>query len=103
MYAIRSYYAQADVDRVRQYYTAGGPAATLVGAGLQRYSHGGQNIRYINALALLSGQVGRSGGGSYFHLHSLGLFSRQWTHTPQHLKRRSLQLATIGQESYNFV
>ena len=90
--------SRADVARVWQYYTDSGPTATLVGAGLQRYRYGGQNIRFINALALLSGQIGRRGGGSYFHLHSLGLFNRQWTHTPEHIKRRSLQMATIGRD-----
>lgn len=87
-----------DVDRLYAYYTGDGPAATLVGAGLQRYGHGGENVRFINALALLSGNIGRSGGGSHFHLHSTGLLNMTWARASQRAKRRSLQLATIGRD-----
>lgn len=87
-----------DLDRLYAYYTAQGPTATLVGAGLQRYRRGGENIRFINALALLSGHIGRSGGGSYFHLHSLGLLNMQWARGPGRGYRRSLQMAAIGRD-----
>lgn len=90
--------SKEDLDLLYDYYTAEGPAATLIGAGLQRYARGGENVRFINALALLSGHIGQSGGGSYFHLHSTGLFNMQWTRAPHRPKRRSLQMATIGRD-----
>lgn len=93
--------SKTDLNRLYDAYTDKGPAATLVGAGLQRYTRGGENVRFINALALLSGQIGRQGGGSYFHLHSLGLFNMQWARSPQRRKRRSLQMATIGRDLAN--
>lgn len=92
---------QKDVDLVQAYYTRKGPAATLVGAGLQRYVRGGENVRFINALALLSGNIGKSGGGSYFHLHSTGLFNMTWVHAPKRIKRRSLKMASIGRDLVN--
>lgn len=87
-----------DVDLLYDYYAGDGAAATLVGAGLQRYERGGENIRFINALALLSGNIGKSGGGSHFHLHSTGLLNMKWARAPRRPKRRSLQMATIGRD-----
>jgi anaerobic selenocysteine-containing dehydrogenase len=87
-----------DVDLLYAYYTGDGPAATLVGAGVQRYARGGENVRFINALALLSGNVGRRGGGSHFHLHSTGMLNMKWARAPQRSRRRSLQMATIGRD-----
>lgn len=52
-----------DIQRVYSWYTEDGPTATIIGTGLQRYKHGGENVRFINALALLSGNIGLSGGG----------------------------------------
>lgn len=90
--------AVRDIDLLYDYYCDDGPAASVIGAGLQRYCHGGENIRFINALALISGQIGRSGGGSYFHLHSLGLLNRDWAHGPARCGRRALNMATLGQD-----
>lgn len=39
------------------------PAFIWTGFGLQRHQNGGQNLRAINALAALTGNIGRSGGG----------------------------------------
>ncbi len=85
-----------DIQRVYSWYTEGGPAATIVGAGLQRYSFGGETVRLINALALLSGNIGRSGGGSYYHLHSLRNLNLDWTKDPENKPRRSFLMPIIG-------
>jgi anaerobic selenocysteine-containing dehydrogenase len=84
------------LEQILSWYTSEGPTATFIGAGAQRYSHGGENVRYINALAMLSGQLGRSGGGSYFHMHSLRNLNLKWTKVPSGLPRRSLFMPTIG-------
>jgi anaerobic selenocysteine-containing dehydrogenase len=42
------------------------PMFTWVGFGLQRHSNGGQNIRAINALHALTGNIGIPGGGVNF-------------------------------------
>jgi len=39
------------------------PAAIILGYGLQRYGNGGNNIRCIDALGAVSGNIGVSGGG----------------------------------------
>lgn len=88
----------ADVEKLLEWYRQDGPTATFVGAGLQRYRYGGENARFINALALLSGNIGISGGGSYFHLHSYRNLNLNWIRDPRKKDRRSFPVAAIGRE-----
>jgi anaerobic selenocysteine-containing dehydrogenase len=87
-----------DFDRIFRFYAEVKPLATFIGAGLQRYHFGGENVRFINALALLSGNVGRSGGGVYFHLHSYRNLDLTWVKGPGHKGRRAFHIATIGRD-----
>ena len=87
-----------DRDRLFKIYALGKPVATLVGTGLQRYAFGGQNVRFINALALLSGHIGISGGGSYYQLHSYRNLDLSWIEDDQRKPRRSLPLPAIAKE-----
>ena len=89
---------KADADRLFQWYRAGGACATLVGTGLQRYRYGGENVRWINALALMSGNIGRSGGGSYYHLHSYANLNLGWAEAPGSGPRRSFFKPTVGRQ-----
>jgi anaerobic selenocysteine-containing dehydrogenase len=88
----------ADVEKLRRWYRQKTPVATFVGTGLQRYRFGGENTRFINALALLSDNIGIAGGGSYFHLHSYRNLNLTWTADPQRRSRRSFPVSAIGQE-----
>jgi anaerobic selenocysteine-containing dehydrogenase len=88
----------ADVEKLWRWYRQLSPVATFVGTGLQRYRFGGENTRYINALAFLSGNIGIAGGGSYFHLHSYRNVNLDWTAGPQRKSRRSLPISAIGEE-----
>jgi anaerobic selenocysteine-containing dehydrogenase len=85
-----------DIQQVYSWYKGEGPTATIVGTGLQRYAYGGENVRFINALAFLSGNIGRSGGGSCFHLHSLRNLNLDWTKDPENKPRRSFLMPIIG-------
>ena len=67
-----------DVAMLADHYAGPQPVATFLGWGLQRYRFGGQNVRFINALAMLSGQVGRSGGGVYYGLSSMANLGQPW-------------------------
>jgi anaerobic selenocysteine-containing dehydrogenase len=51
-------------------------------------------------LALLSGNIGRSGGGSYFQLHSYRNLNFSWMRDSEKLPRRSFQFPLIGQEIF---
>jgi anaerobic selenocysteine-containing dehydrogenase len=44
-------------------YADRSPASIIVGMGLQRYANGGNTVRCIDALAALTGNIGRPGGG----------------------------------------
>jgi len=42
------------------------PASIIIGIGLQRYTNGGNTVRCIDALAAMTGNIGRSGGGANY-------------------------------------
>jgi anaerobic selenocysteine-containing dehydrogenase len=86
-----------DLEPVFAFYADLGPTATLVGTGIQRYRYGGENVRFINALALLSGNIGRSGGGTYYHEHSLRHLNNSWAEAPGK-PGQALRLPMIGSE-----
>lgn len=90
--------SQTDFERIYSSYARKDPVATLIGTGVQRYRYGGENVRFINALALLSGNIGRRGGGSYFQLHSYRNLNLKWLREQEKLPRRSLQFPLISQE-----
>lgn len=70
--------SRGDVDFLAGLYAGADPVASLLGWGMQRYRFGGQNVRFVNALAMLSGQVGRRGGGAYYNLSSMANFDVPW-------------------------
>jgi anaerobic selenocysteine-containing dehydrogenase len=88
----------SDAEILFHAYATAKPLATFIGAGLQRYRYGGENVRFINALALLSGNVGLSGAGVYFHLHSYRNLDLGWIKGPGHRGRRAFHIATIGRD-----
>ena len=90
--------SKSDFQRVYECYAQKRPVATLIGTGLQRYRYGGENVRFINALALLSGNIGRSGGGSYFQLHSYRNLNLKWLREHEKLPRRSFQFPLVGRQ-----
>ncbi len=51
------------VLQLTRLYALNSPASIFLGYGLQRYPNGGQNIRYIDALGALTGNIGIPGGG----------------------------------------
>ena len=78
-----------------------GPTATLIGWGVQRYLFGGQNVRFINALALLSGNIGRVGGGVSFNIASgrnLGRWRAEAPGRTVAASRRSFLLPSLAWE-----
>jgi len=87
-----------DLEKLLSWYRQTGPTATLVGTGLQRYRYGGENARLINALALLTGHIGRSGGGSYYHLHAYGALNLDWAREGVPRPGRSFFKPTVGKE-----
>lgn len=91
--------SRSDLDRLAGIYSdaLNRPAATLLGWGIQRYLFGGENVRYINALAFLSGQLGIDGGGTYFNVSSGRNINAGWADRGGK-PCRTLLLPRIGQE-----
>ncbi|NMA67872.1 MAG: molybdopterin-dependent oxidoreductase, partial [Desulfitobacterium sp.] len=54
-------------------YATAKPASIWVGYGMQRHTNGGQNVRIIDCLGLMTGNIGKSGGGiNYAQLETWG-------------------------------
>lgn len=91
----------SDVEMLYDWYAGTGRVATILGWGLQRHVFGGENVRFINALAMISGNVGIAGGGAYFNISSARDFG-SWDHLvkgghkPQ--KRRKFWIGDLGTE-----
>ncbi len=64
--ARRAEVSESDLEYLAGLYSGSRPVATWVGFGLQRRLFGGRNLRYIDALAALSGNLGVPGGGVNF-------------------------------------
>ena len=56
----------ADVECLADLYAGNRPVATWIGLGLQRRTWGGHNVRCIDALCALTGNLGIPGGGANF-------------------------------------
>ena len=69
--------------------------ATLLGWGLQRHLYAGENVRAINALAWLSGNVGKKGSGVYFNISSARNLNLSWLNAEP---ARKLSLPLLGRE-----
>ncbi|MBK7627711.1 MAG: molybdopterin-dependent oxidoreductase [Bacteroidales bacterium] len=81
----------------------GGPVTFLPGYGLQRHLNGGQTIRSILSLAVLTGNIGKSGAGfNYANLQSYVFddLKEPLSYYPDPLKdapyRRTLSMAKVG-------
>ncbi|MBI5581648.1 MAG: molybdopterin-dependent oxidoreductase [Deltaproteobacteria bacterium] len=89
---------QAEVERLAEVYGSGEPVATLIGWGLQRHIYGAENVRFTNALALLAGHIGRSGGGSYYIAPSTRHLDLGWLSKPVPDQCNRFFKPTIGRD-----
>jgi len=64
----------ADVIRqLAEEFAKADPATIWAGYGLQRHTNGGNNVRAIDALVAMTGNIGKEGGGArYGHLQTWG-------------------------------
>lgn len=58
------------IEEVARLYGTARAAAIILGYGLQRYANGGHTVRAIDALAVLTGNVGKPGGGVNYSFSS---------------------------------
>ncbi|MDR0247093.1 MAG: molybdopterin-dependent oxidoreductase [Burkholderiales bacterium] len=63
----------ADIRRVAEAFAKAKPATIWIGYGMQRHTNGGANVRAIDALVAMTGNIGVPGGGArYAHLMTWG-------------------------------
>ncbi len=90
--------SKKDLTKIYDYYEGEIPTATIIGWGLQRYIDGGETVRYINALSMLTGNIGIPEGGSYFNISSQRNFNLKWIVPEEKTHLRTLLLPRIGHE-----
>jgi anaerobic selenocysteine-containing dehydrogenase len=95
----------AEIEKLAVIIATGGPLTILPGYGLQRYTNGGQTIRTLLALALITGNIGRSGTGfNYANLQSYVFddIAEPDCYYPDKVAdepfRRTLSMATLGRD-----
>jgi len=95
----------AEIEKLAVLIATGGPLTILPGYGLQRYTNGGQTIRSILALILITGNIGRSGTGfNYANLQSY-IFDETLepdSYYPDNVSdapfRRTISMAALGRD-----
>ena len=73
-----------------------GPCALLIGWGLQRRARGGATVRALDALAILSGNLGIQGGGASFYYGRRSAFRNDLA-PKRDTHSRSLSFPLLGQ------
>ncbi|WP_430883651.1 molybdopterin-containing oxidoreductase family protein [Fusibacter sp. JL216-2] len=64
----------SDIEKLAVDYAQARPGAIVLGYGMQRYVNGGQNVRAINALGAITGNIGLSGGGVTYSNKSISKY-----------------------------
>lgn len=54
------------IETLAREYATAKPANIWIGYGMQRHTNGGQNVRAIDALAAITGNIGKTGGGAQY-------------------------------------
>ena len=75
------------------------PAAIMIGYGLQRYGNGGNNVRCIDALGALTGNIGIKGGGVNYANYAAAQFvdSRFFKPKVPYRAHRTYSIAKLGE------
>lgn len=69
------------IKQVAEEFATAKPATIWIGYGMQRHINGGQNVRAIDALVAMTGNIGKMGGGArYGHLYTWGFNYHAMTH-----------------------
>jgi anaerobic selenocysteine-containing dehydrogenase len=90
--------AEAEIVELARRYATTPPSLIKLADGVQRNSHGGQNVRAICALPALTGQYGQRGGGlSYSTSGTLVWDEAAVSHWPEYPTRtRSINMNRLG-------
>ncbi|MDH4099429.1 MAG: molybdopterin-dependent oxidoreductase, partial [Nitrospirota bacterium] len=91
--------AASEIRRLAHLYASTRPAAILTGMGVQYYRHGGATMRAIDALGVITGNIGIPGGGVSFDFSSRSSFDyRAWMGMEHVRESRSIPRPRLGAE-----
>lgn len=79
-------------------YTEGSPSSIILGWGLQRYKKGHLTFRLINALAAITGNIGKLGGGVSHGFDEYGYFNHDYALDESSTNGRKLAMPILGDE-----
>ena len=97
-WAARADLAPKDVDDLATLYGETKPAALFVGWGLGRRLHGSATIRLLDALGLLTGNLGVPGGGVSYYFQRRGGFDTSFVKRRENAGARTFLEPLLGQE-----
>ncbi|MBM4760843.1 molybdopterin-dependent oxidoreductase [Bacillus sp. B15-48] len=80
---------EAAIDLLVAWLKEAKAVSHMIGFGLQRHSNGGQNIRAIEALAAVRGDIGREGGGAFYTHGESMIFNNQQIFSNSHLDEKN--------------
>lgn len=95
-----------EIERLAREYATTKPANIWIGYGMQRHTNGGTNVRIIDALAALTGNIGVLGGGAnYAQLATWGFTYHAMSQKPpagsKGEKDRVININNFGAELLN--
>ncbi|WP_425057708.1 putative dimethyl sulfoxide reductase chain YnfF [Sporomusa carbonis] len=85
-----------EICEVARTYAQARPASIILGYGLQRYEHGGATIRAIDALAAITGQIGKPGAGVHYANRLWGQFGKEIAASEQTRNTREIPWAQLA-------
>lgn len=89
---------RARIEQLAEVYVSIRPLATLIGLGPSYWCHGGETVRLIDSLAVLSGNLGLSGGGAHTDLEGAPGLDFSFLKSAPRGKTRKLLLPRLGDE-----
>lgn len=87
-----------DFYELARLYASGHPSSIILGWGLQRYRQSHLTFRLIDALAAITGNIGKSGGGVSHGFDEYGYFNHQHALDDQAPNQRKLTIPIVGEE-----
>lgn len=90
--------ATDEVARLARFFTERAPVTTLLGWGMQRRVNGATQVRAVNALHALTGNLGRSGAGASFSTPRRAPFDLSARDALADRVPRTLRVAALGHD-----
>lgn len=84
------------IREIARLYAKAQPATLILGYGLQRYEHGGATIRAIDALAAITGQLGKPGTGVHYANRLWGQLGKEISAAEQAQNAREIPWAKLA-------